>query len=458
MGAPSIFFKSCKTDIYVTEKALTASGLKTVISDKAAELLRYRTTIADREDRRDVFRYIENDDKHRFAAFTDTLYNFTKALEQYDNCTDEIKRFIIFEKVLRTYDTMLRGSSHLWTEDGFFIGRLYEYTDSLDDDFPDFTRMKDEYSSICAEVSNGRMAVSGGKAYAVSGDEDTGRFITERLIHDISALGYCVTERPDLSSAENVTIPLDMVYPEKYRRLKELYRDLVPMVDRTYAAILPEALLYRQISGHLMKYASDEHKVTYPVCTDSQICVINGLYSPMIMKSDISSVPNDVHLSPDLSAWAVEGKAESGKSSYIQSAVSAIIMSLSGAPIMASSAEVMDFDSIRTLDDPCGEETDKNTLVFGDVTDGATMTETVKLLSSPPERTYILAELHTDHSDAPHCLSAYHYPREKSEIPYVLTSSELACPSYLVDRLLKAEKMTPDEIMYRMKYGWNKND
>lgn len=338
-----------RDDEPISKSLLIELKLNTLFSDNTLEILSHPCSTEDILARQKIIFTLETDAnaKEQFTQLYKKLAQLSKTLERYNISDNDCVRLFVFRECVSCYFSVLDTDV---PADGYFLERLCAYFADLKAQSAVMRDTYAEYVNLIDKISRSRIVFSPCGYYLADGTGGDSKSALDSIINDAEALGWGQKNADD-----GKTIPfvspmskyLEALYPDTFEKLAELEKSLYNGIDIKLLSLISEMDFYFDISELIKK--SDQQNIphTYPVLAESPSFSANELYDVTLLSAKIEKiVPNDVKITPDDRCYFIYGANGGGKTTYLRSVASQLIMFLSGYPIFCRSAEIYAFTKV----------------------------------------------------------------------------------------------------------------
>ena len=323
--------------------------LNTLFSDNTLDILSRPCDVEDIVARQEIIRTLETDTaaKERFTLLYKKLAQFSKTFDRYKKSDNDCVRLFVFKDFVSCYFSALDADL---PAGGYFFDRLSARFSELKTKSRVMRDTFAEYVRLLDKISRSRLVFSE-RGYYLSDDtlkENTTAL--DLIIKDADALGWGRKAAEDDKAIPFVS-PLSKhliaLYPDDFEKLAELEKTLSDGVDIRLLSLISEADFYFDILRLVQKADLQNIPHTYPTPADVPSFTAIELYDVALLSVEIEKiVPNDVLVTPDDRCYFICGANGGGKTTYLRSVASQLIMFLGGCPICCRSAEIYAYTKI----------------------------------------------------------------------------------------------------------------
>ncbi len=323
--------------------------LNTLFSDNTLNILSRPCDGEDILARQEIIRNLETNInvKEQFTQLYKKLAQLSKLFDRYNNSDNDCVRLFVFRECVSCYFSVLDADL---PADGYFLERLCAYFADLKAQSAFMRDTFAEYVNLIDKISRSRIVFSPRGCYLA---EDTGvdsKSALDSIIKDAEALGWGRENAEDGKSIPFV-LPLskylEALYPDTFDKLSEIEKSLYDGMDIKLLSLIHEMDFYIDVLELIQKADQQNILHTYPTIADSPSFTANELYDITLLSAKIEKiVPNDVKITPDDRCYFIYGANGGGKTTYLRSVASQLIMFISGCPIFCRSAEIYAYTKV----------------------------------------------------------------------------------------------------------------
>ena len=323
--------------------------LNTLLSEKTLDILSRPCGRDDILARQEIIRALETDTlaKERFTTLYKKLVQLSKTLDRYNNSDNDCVRLFVFRECVSCYFSVLDTDL---PADGYFFGRLSAYFSELKTKNKEMQNAFAEYENLIDKISRPRIVFSERGIYLTDGTGGDRKAALDSIINDADKLGWghknADKEKtiPFLSQLSKYLIAL---YPDAFEQLIQVEKSLSDRMNINLLSLVSEMDFYFDILKLVQKTDLLNIPHAYPAFAENPSFSASELYDVTLISTKIEKiVPNDVQITSENHCFFICGANGGGKTTYLRSVGSQLILFLGGCPMFCRSAEVYTYTKI----------------------------------------------------------------------------------------------------------------
>lgn len=310
-------------------------------------VLHGKKTIAARQE---VFRLLNN---QIVWTWINELYEKLKTLslcvKNWESSNNEIERAFVFCNLIDAYIGLLISINDCKYENSFFklISEKSEKQDFL---VVSWKKNRYKYVDLLNIFSTVlyRYRINEG-SIVIDYDETENSYNdmvknAEELFNDI----VFHEKNPKLSLSDSIADAMTIAYRKEIDDIKRIQEDYIVHVDFSILDIKSEIEFYFEVS----KFVKDAEKKGIPICmptiSDEPKFVAEDAIDPALINHIEVVVSNSVDFIPERSVSWLAGVNSGGKTTYLRTIGSNLVLFLSGAPVFCRNASIFPFINVYT--------------------------------------------------------------------------------------------------------------
>lgn len=333
----------------ISKSLLTKLRLNVLFCDNTLDILSH---LCGREDilaRQEIIRALETDTraKEQFSLLYKRLTELSRVLDRYNDSVSDCERLFVFKECVSRYFTVLDSAL---PAGGFFCERLSARFADLKTKSKTIYDAFDEYIRLIDEISRFQIVFSENGYYLTVNTDTDKNSALDSIIKDADALGWGGS-----STEDDKTIPfisalsgyLNALYPDAFKKLAQLEKLIYDSMEIKLLSLIREMDFYFDILELIKRAESHNIPHTYPAFADKPSFSADELYDVTLLSAKAGKiVPNDVRVSPEKRCYFICGANGGGKTTYLRSVGSQLIMFLGGCPVFCRNAEIYAYTTV----------------------------------------------------------------------------------------------------------------
>lgn len=326
--------------------------LDMLLPEGTAELFRVRPTEKGLLLRREFFAGILADRENAAARFKKRLAMLDRAEEAYkalEGAVCDNARYCIFFEYAKRMVEIYR----VFAED-FGYGELYSGFSSY---FADAVRNED-FAELCGKLESVAQADNRIGALNLNADGEKIKVsreipvsMRERIARCLEAYGISApdSERKRMLIQKSIIDASATLYPAEFAEFAEFYRVYGDFFDRSVFDTAPEFRLAIGIIDLVGRAEAAGLPYCFPSVSEAKKIKLYDVYDiALLLKGDVTIVPNDGVFTSDEPFFYLTGANGGGKTTYLRAMGNAVLMFLFGAPVFCRGGECCLLDGVHT--------------------------------------------------------------------------------------------------------------
>lgn len=339
----------CKKGIRIPYSTLKDSGLLELFSEENIEILAYPCESYVIALRQQIFKAFDKGILiDEFTSAASILEDIEKVAEYSKASNSLFKQMIVFGKILNQYIKVIEQLSSL-PEVNSLISSLKSEASANLDTIKENLPLVNEYRELISSISEFGVKIDSG--YLSVTPQNDVVTVTDDIVNCCRMMGY------DISAVNHSPMQINLAFEQllvqsfkaQFEKIETLYNKLLPAVDLSIVKLKNELKFYLKIYSIVSKLREQNIPYCYAEISDVPVFLAHDLYNPGFCIKELPDiVPNDVELEKSERLYFVMGANGGGKTSYIRTIISSLILFLGGCPVFGNDARIFPFRKLFT--------------------------------------------------------------------------------------------------------------